>query len=300
MTGGALPQAREEADRHVDGRDLPPVLKVSQLTRSASAIARFAGAVAEGFVRSDFLAALNRLQKVKVSHSRGPSHPILLNHCDGDEQDRVALRFVVIPYKLAGRWQYTAEERPIVEAKIRAAHDLIERTDPELYRGLNAVIGAYLLGKAASEVEGGSVSKLIGVIWIGLDVTRPVEDFAELIVHEYVHNALFIDDMVNALFVGGEGLLGLPENCVVSAIRQIARGYDKGFHSAYVAAVLARFFLQSGDVTKARAFITPTVRTVGELLGKPHLLFPAGQERLKDLDKLVRAIAASVMPAEPC
>jgi hypothetical protein len=82
----------------------------------------------------------------------------------------------------------------------------------------------------------------MGAIWLGLDPNDEISDYAALILHEYVHQCLFLEDMVRSIFIGGKTDLAVPDALVTSALRRTPRGYDKSFHSAFVAVTLSRLY----------------------------------------------------------
>ena len=67
------------------------------------------------------------------------------------------------------------------------------------------------------------------------------------------------------------------------------RGYDKSFHSAFVALVLARFYRRLGMKVKAKQPLTPLWTTVSELVENTTFLTPHGRNVLCDGSETVLA-----------
>ena len=67
------------------------------------------------------------------------------------------------------------------------------------------------------------------------------EYYAEMLVHEFVHNSVFLEDMVRGIMPEPE-LLERNEALSVSAIRQTRRPYDKAYHSACVTAAIMYYY----------------------------------------------------------
>ncbi|MFE8598999.1 aKG-HExxH-type peptide beta-hydroxylase [Archangium violaceum] len=263
---------------------LPPVLRFEHMSMCAEALveALKSSVQSDTSARPSFFQTLNSVQRHRFPIERDGGQSPSLVWCQTEEH-RAALATIIRPYPVPDDWIYSRSEFDELSKKVRKAEALIDRVDPEVGRLMRLLIGSYYFAKGGSHIEGGSSSKFIGVIWVGQNLECTVTQVAELLVHEMVHNALFLDDMIHGIHVDGEGVLGVAENQVVSAIRQIQRGYDKGFHSAYVACVLARFYRQLAEHDRSRELLSPTGDTLVGLQEKAHLLLPHGQTRLGEL-----------------
>src|SRR5699024_3144858 len=81
----------------------------------------------------------------------------------------------------------------------RTALSLLKTLHNDLYNLINQYISTIYVVKNEG-FGGGSVSGYLGFIWLNIQPQWSVIDIAENIYHEFIHNALFIDDMVNCLF----------------------------------------------------------------------------------------------------
>jgi len=162
-----------------------------------------------------------------------------------------------------------------ISAVNRDLHDLIELT-----------IGEIFLAQESGS-EGGTMSSAVGLIWLNPKVEWGASKTGENIVHEWIHNMLFLADMVDPIFA--VDYIGLSEESAhaTSAILHRKRPFDRCYHSAAVAAGLVFFHTISGDKEKADALIEPTVKTVRELQGMPDLMTQSGSDLLEQVARFL-------------
>lgn len=152
----------------------------------------------------------------------------------------------------------------------------LRQTLPETGELFELIIQRVLFAKR-SGYAGGSVSSRIGLIWLAPTAKWTVVDYAENLLHEFIHSALFLDDMVNRIFVAGGDRLEAPDALALSAIRQTRRGYDKAFHSAVVGHCLAVFHDRRGDASRARSSLPPLLVCLDDLTRKRRFLTSHGE-----------------------
>jgi hypothetical protein len=259
-------------------------------------LAAFAGTTG-GDLRASFLGAIEKLQALHVRMY--PSAQTVTPTFTPEAEEIPAWLAVMAIPRLPEDWEYTGGDRRVVEEKIAGALSLIREVDADTFGSINTLIGTFLLARLEG-FEGGSISSLIGAIWIALGPDRPVEDFAELIVHESVHNALFLEDMVHGVFVDGEARLGEEDALVTSAILRIPRGYDKAFHSAVVSVVLAELDQRLGRADKAASSLEPLLATLTGLREKADMLTDNGRRVLTELEDWVgqSAVVRAHLPGQ--
>ena len=100
--------------------------------------------------------------------------------------------------QLLENWRYSAEEQSQIILQMQDAFELIRHLDEDVSRGIDLLIGAFHLARGPRS-GGGGVSDVLGVIWLSPEDDWDNVHYAELIVHEYVHQCLFLDDMVYEL-----------------------------------------------------------------------------------------------------
>lgn len=244
-------------------------------TAMVSAVAR-TGAYSP---RRSLQGALEKLQPVAIDRHAGDA----ATYCESNPHpgDLAALRELMAVATLPADWRLPQAQQEAMADKVAGAMMLLSDTDAELHAALNVVVGKFLLAHL-DKYEGGSRTSVVGVIWIGLDPAAPLADFAALIAHEYVHQCIFLDDMVHRIFLAGEPELAEPDALVVSALRKLPRGYDKAYHSAFVAITMETLYRAWGD-PRAGTLLSPARATIEGLLTKPQYVSQHGYEALEQL-----------------
>jgi len=265
----------------------PEVVLPRHVLANAETLSKFAGTFDKEQVRRSFLRALELIQLFKPNLSPQSNRCMLVFEIMNVAEEE-ALRRIMAVEKLPINWQYDKEAKVLVKTRIDEAWELIRHASPRMHLSIHTIIGSLLMARLRG-YEGGSVSSVIGAIWVGLDPERPAEYFAEHIVHEYVHNCLFLDDMVNCIFIDGEQRLGEVDALVQSSILGILRGYDKSYHSAFVAVTLAELNRRLNRPDRHDFLLSRVPKTLCGLLAKQQFLTPHGQAMLADLNAWVEA-----------
>lgn len=197
---------------------------------------------------------------------------------------------------------FSAGEQRLIRANVDKALRLIRLLDPNLHTLINELIGVFPCFRKPG-FGGGSVSSLVGMIWLNPQPNWTVIDYADAIVHEFIHNNLFLEDMVHTIFPD-TGLLLREDALVTSTILKRKRPLDKAFHSAAVAIGLMYFYQLLSNYEKAISFTESLRQTVTELNGKiAEYLSPAGEAIVQGMNAFLNsfdyeAIAESlVLPA---
>jgi hypothetical protein len=154
-------------------------------------------------------------------------------------------------------------ERPAVFARIADAFEFIRAVNPDLRYLVQTMIGTVIVVRRPGRA-GGSVSTATGLIWINPLPWWTIVDYAENIVHEYIHNSIYLSDAVASVFADPSSF-ERPEAQVTSAILKIPRPYDKAFHSAVVAYGLRAFLLDADQHERAETVASGLATTVSEL-----------------------------------
>lgn len=142
--------------------------------------------------------------------------------------------------------------------------NFIQQNFPTTFDSIEILIKHLLFAKR-NGYDGGSVSSSIGLIWLSPTDEWTIERWAENIYHEFIHNALFLEDFVNTIFPYGSLEMEKPDGLATSAIRQTKRGYDKSYHSAFVSYGLILFHLHLGNTEKAKSMILPLLHCLDDL-----------------------------------
>lgn len=160
--------------------------------------------------------------------------------------------------------------------------ETIAEVNHDLRELIELTIGEIFLAQESGS-EGGTMSSAVGLIWLNPRIGWGARKTGENIVHEWIHNMLFLADMVDPLFAVDYIGLSAESAHSTSAILHRKRPFDRCYHSAAVAAGLVFFHTVSGDKERADALIEPTVRTVRELRDKPDLMTQSGADLLEEV-----------------
>lgn len=195
---------------------------------------------------------------------------------------------------LNGAHLLSDQERKQINLRLAEAKSIIAEADSNLYCLLVNLIGsvaAYHIPRR----DGGSVSCCIGLIWLSPKEDWTTDYYAEMLVHELVHNIVFLEDMVQGV-MPEPTLLERSDALSISAIRQTRRPYDKAFHSACVTAAIMYLYQVIGKQEQANRHITPLRRTIIELRRSDqalknqglNLLTDNGREMVRELEEFIK------------
>lgn len=193
----------------------------------------------------------------------------------------------------AGNHVISPSKQGLYRDKIRAALDLIRELDPQLHSLICALIATVACYRIP-DTEGGSVSSCIGLIYLSPNPVWSSEFCGELLVHEFIHNSLFLEDMVRGVFPDYD-LFDDEDALVTSTLRQTKRPFDKSYHSACVAVGLMYFHHLLGTAGKERDLIPRLQKTVQELeacdrnlsRGGKLIITPNGRQLLEEIRRFV-------------
>ncbi len=199
---------------------------------------------------------------------------------------------------------FPAHQRAGLRDLISNGLDTIAAVSPDLHELIALTIGEIFLAQESGS-EGGTMSSAVGLIWLNPRLEWGARKTGENVVHEWIHNMLFLADMVNPLFAVDYIGLSAEKAHATSAILHRKRPFDRCYHSAAVAAGLIFLHTISGDKEMADALIEPTVKTVQELQGKPDLMTQSGYDLLQEVARFletrdcdhVRSLLSGNVPA---
>lgn len=213
-----------------------------------------------------------------------------------DKKNKVfsyALQNLIGNVALSDNVSYDFKERVNYEQKYESALKQFELNLPETFSAFKELIAFIVLAKRPG-FGGGTVSNRIGLIWLAPEMYWTDDDWLENLVHEFIHNALFLEDMVNTVFTAGGSRLGEEDALAMSAIRQVKRGYDKAYHSAFVSYGLIEHYLWLNKKDKAIKFIDPLVICVEDLVKNTNFITKHGEALLFELAEQVVEIRAEL------
>ncbi|HET7121378.1 MAG TPA: HEXXH motif-containing putative peptide modification protein [Solirubrobacterales bacterium] len=272
----------------------PSVIRPTRVLSNAWAVARFGDRSLPtepppeaGEIRTAYLATLNQIQSHSFPGSMvGPE--LVLDFGDGPESE-AALKELLDSDPLPPGWRFDERAEAEIRRDAEAALAEIAAIDPELHRNLSIVVAGFVFARRP-KLEGGSISALTGPIWLDPADDWTIDTYVENMVHEYVHQCLFLDEMVNTIFAKFSiEEMSTPEALVTSTILKRRRPYDKAYHSAFVAHVLAQFYVLRGHDEKAREYLRSTRSTTDELLERSEFATANGLANMQELSAEVDA-----------
>jgi hypothetical protein len=239
--------------------------------------------------RPGFWEAIRELQHKDLPAKRRGTIPQIIWFEGGHDVFAAALSMLTggIDSDMAvGTSSYRTSERPDLEMAARRTLHRFANQFPQTYDTFTEMI-AFLVLARERKYSGGTVSSRIGLIWLAPEISWSEDTWLENIVHEYVHNCLFLEDMVTNIFVAGCDRLEREDALAFSAIRQIKRGYDKSYHSAFVSFSLIELYLALRKDQDAASFINPLILCLEDLINARRFATAHGLELLVELAERV-------------
>jgi len=209
-------------------------------------------------VKAPFFRAINPLQASEL-----PAEPDVTIDFDSTAIASSAVRGHLIgPEFIAGDAHLLpANERESARAGLLAGLDLIEEVDPTL-RYLISQLVATIACYRVPGTDGGSVSSCIGLIFVNPAPHWTRESWAEIVVHEFIHTCMYVEDMVQCVFPDPR-LWTHEDAMTTSAIRQTRRPFDKVYHSACVS--IGTMYLKHALGLNPDEHLAPLRRSVREM-----------------------------------
>ncbi|MED4046215.1 HEXXH motif-containing putative peptide modification protein [Priestia aryabhattai] len=176
-------------------------------------------------------------------------------------------------------------ERSRILNNIEKALCLLKLLHPGLQQQINKLVGTIYIAKKRG-YGGGTVSNLLGMIWISPQEKWSIIDYAENLYHEFIHNSLFLDDMVNCIFPDPQACAN-EEALTISTILKSRRPLDKSYHAANVAIGIMHFYYLLSDNKKSKMYKEDLEKTIIEINQRTQYLGERGIETLKEMNNFI-------------
>lgn len=196
-----------------------------------------------------FIAALDKVQvhstprpigkEVTVHFVDGPDDPLAPVACYFLEANGVTEAVVV-----------SAAERPRIVAGVASGIEVIRNYSEDYASAVESLVGSVLAVRDRGFV-GVSLSSQIGTVALNPLSTWTDDDYAEALLHEGIHQAQFLDQMIHDWFALAHTELDRPETRVLSPIRRQNRPLNLTLDAACVATVLVDFLWWRGATKRA-------------------------------------------------
>ena len=194
-------------------------------------------------------------------------------------------------------------ERDHKQARVEdALHEICRYSHPYAEMLTTIVTDVFILPSTVARA--GSTSQAVGVIWLNPKLSFPTPDLMEILIHEFIHQAMFLDELRHGHY--SYGAISDRATWAMSAILNKARPLDKVLHSIVVATEVLLFrHLHIGQPAFPRAHpptgimlqqLEESLSSVESATRKfPSILTP----RAKELVSNVRDILCHTLPALP-
>ncbi|QQE76031.1 hypothetical protein KDJ56_08965 [Brevibacillus composti] len=215
-------------------------------------------------VKDNFFHVVNWLQSSNIPHI---NNGILLDF--GSKalvSHLISERMIDEEDTLGDQHLFNQDDQEVIKSNMQKALKLIHMLNPDLHSLINQVIGTICFCRKKG-YGGGTVSSLIGLIWFNPQPNWTVIDYAENLIHEFVHNSVFIDDMIHVIFPDTSNLTE-KEALTTSTILKIKRPIDKAYHSACVSTALMYYYYLLNDQKRVNAHFQPLRNTLAEIVTK--------------------------------
>lgn len=251
-----------------------------------SKVNRNEGGYLDNSLKTNLFNVLNKLQKVDIPFKDDDiivkfDDPAIINHLINkkviNEEDIIDNKHL-----------FDATEQANIYENINKALKLLKMIHNDLSYLINQLTGTILCFKKKG-TGGGTTSCALGLIWLNPHEDWTIIDYAEALYHEFTHTSIFIDDMVNKMFINVHDCKK-EEAYVTSAILKIKRPLDSAYHAAGVAVALMHFYFMIGDKNKALSFKKPLSITINELLEKDEYLGVRGVESLQGMSYFISSL----------
>lgn len=271
-------------------------LQPARVFACATAVTQFFDEKAVPAEHLSFWDAIRALQHTDILLKPTVKTPQLVWYEGGNDPFHSALRNLMGNVDVPQEAKYPGEEREEVGAAFARAIQSFQAFLPRTYAAFTEVISFVILARRQG-YSGGTVSSRIGLIWLAPEPSWSDHDWLENLVHEFVHNCLFLEDMVDSIFLAGGNRLDEDDAKAISAIRQVRRGYDKSYHSAFVSFAIVELYVLLGRPQKATEFLDPLLVCVEDLVQNTKFITDHGRMLLVELAGRLLAVRSQVKAA---
>ena len=212
-------------------------------------------------IKKKYIEFLNSFQKVEHSYSKIPKLDFSNKNFGLGLQRANVLNSSITNIESIF---FNKKDSNIISKDYLEGLDTINKVHKTLLYDINSVVNTVAFYKV-SNLGGGSVTCFIGLIWLSPQQNWDKYTYVENIIHETIHQLLFLEDMVYKIFPNPDYFCD-EDALAISSILKIRRPFDKSFHSACVAAGIAFYYNELGFTDKVKNIISNLKITVNELI----------------------------------
>lgn len=236
-----------------------------------------------GSLKEKYFQSLDRIQNIKVPYE---IEKINVSFFDENLQKGLLDLGMIDSEDLKDQSHvYPEDKQEVIQGNINKALGLIDLLHPSLGNLINQLVGTFLILNKKG-FGGGSVSNIMGLIWLNPQEEWNVIDYAEAIYHEFIHQSVFLDDMVNSMFPDPDAC-ATDEGLVTSTILKRKRPLDRSYHAACVSIGVMHLYYLFNDSNKSKQHMDDLKITIDEINGKREFLGGQGLITLKEINKFI-------------
>ena len=230
--------------------------------------------------RESYLKSLNRIQEVPIPVEAERPFPFMLFDVEAAQVAPLLARLVSA--RQQGCWSSVpASEAPAITESVRQSISLLEQWSSQSRQALEILIGCIVVA-VGRESGGGSHADALGAIRLSPSPKWIAPDYADCILHETIHQAFFLDEMIRGPFT-------LPEAeaesvRILSPIRREPRPLYLSFAAAAVAVGLLQLHEYLNLYDRSTAYCLNLLPTILELKKHVRLLTSRGRAVLEEMD----------------
>ncbi|MEB3750073.1 HEXXH motif-containing putative peptide modification protein [Geobacillus sp. FSL W8-0032] len=234
-------------------------------------------------LKEKYFEAINYIQDVPVPYSNEKIH---VTYFDKTLQNKLLSLGMIDKEDLENdKHIYSQQEQEVITDRIEKALKLIKVLHNDLYDLINTLIGTFLILKK-DLFGGGSVSNVMGLVWLNPQSDWSIIEYAEAIYHEFIHQSIFLDDMINCMFPNANEC-AKEEALVTSTILKIKRPLDRAYHAAGVSIGIMHLYHLFNDSKNSDKYMDDLRKTVEEIEARTQFLGEQGVKTLEIMRKFI-------------
>lgn len=231
-------------------------------------------------LKSIYFESINKIQITEVPYNE---KKINITYYDKNLQDKLLeLKMIDEEDLKEDNHIYTPEEQKNITDRMEKALQLIKMLHPDLHELINTLVGTFLILKK-DLFGGGSVSNVMGLIWLNPQKDWSIIQYAETIYHEFIHQSIFLDDMVNSMFPDANAC-ATEEALVTSTVLKMKRPLDRSYHAAGVSVGIMHLYYMFNDIENSKTYMKDLKVTLNEISSRTKFLGDQGIYTLKNLE----------------
>lgn len=215
-----------------------------------------------------FMQALDHLQRIATPATVTDCDPVVVLVEDANsEVGAVAADLTADPATGGAVWPVlpvNPDERHVVAEGISAGMKLLKSSDPRFHELVCALVGCIVVA-TGSRLEGASKSSILGTIYMNPQPDWATARYGETILHETVHEAHFLDQMIHPWFALPHWEYEKRGICARSPIRQIPRPLPLTLEACCVATILVDFLWRVGENSRAIEMSASTASSLASI-----------------------------------